>query len=115
MNKLICIICPRGCHLSVDDNMQVSGNFCKRGAVYAIKELTQPERTITSTVKVINGDLERVSVRTSKPIPKAKINEIMEEIRKVEVVAPLPINSVVLENVLCLNVNIITTREIKEK
>ncbi|MBE6426383.1 MAG: molybdopterin oxidoreductase, partial [Planctomycetaceae bacterium] len=27
--ELICIVCPRGCHLTVDENMNVTGNFCK--------------------------------------------------------------------------------------
>lgn len=115
MNKLICIICPRGCHLEVDDNLNVSGNFCKRGEIYAKKELTSPERTITSTVKVLNGDLSRVSVSTSKPIPKDQIHAVMNEIKKIEVKGPLSIHSIVIKNVLNLGVDIITTREIKEK
>ena len=82
MNKLICIICPRGCHLEVDENFNVTGNFCKRGEIYAKKELTSPERTITSTIKVLNGDLSRVSVSTSKPIPKELIHAVMNEIKK---------------------------------
>ena len=115
MHKMICIVCPRGCHLEVDQNNNVKGNFCPRGAVYAVKELTQPERMITSTVKVLNGDLRRLSVATDKSIPKGKIFEVMEEIKKVEVQGPLPINSVIIKNVLNLNVNIISTRELKEK
>ena len=115
MTKLICIICPRGCHLTIDENMKVSGNYCKRGENYAVKELTNPERTVTSTVKTINGDIDRVSVVTSKPIPKSKMMEVMEKIKKVEVFAPLPIGSAVIKNVLGLDVDVITTRELKEK
>ena len=115
MNKLICIICPRGCHLEVDENFNVTGNFCKRGEIYAKKELTSPERTITSTIKVLNGDLSRVSVSTSKPIPKELIHAVMNEIKKTEVVGPLSIHSIVIKNVLNLGVDIITTREVKEK
>lgn len=114
MSELICIVCPRGCHLSVDEKLNVSGNFCKRGEIYAKNELKSPKRKVTSTVKVINGDLPRVSVITDNEIPKDKIFEIMKEIQKTSVVAPLSINSIVIENVLGLGVNIITTREVKK-
>ncbi len=114
MTKLICIVCPRGCHLEINDG-KVTGNFCPRGIKYALNEISNPERMITSTVKVINGDLNRVSVTTSKPIPKHLIFKVMDIIKKIEVKAPLPINSIVVKNILDLNVDIITTREIKEK
>ena len=45
---------------------------------------------------------------------KDKIFEIMKEIQKTSVVAPLSINSIVIENVLGLGVNVITTREVKK-
>lgn len=113
MPELICIICPRGCHLHIDDNLNVSGNFCKRGEVYAKNELTAPKRKVTSTIKVINGNISRVSVITDGEIPKDKIFDVMKEIKKVCVTAPMPINSIVIENVLNLGVNVVTTREIK--
>ena len=78
MKNLICIICPRGCHLQVDDNNNVTGNSCNRGKVYAIQELTSPTRIVTSTAKVLGGNLKRVSVKTNKPIPKDKIFEVMK-------------------------------------
>ena len=36
MKELICIVCPKGCHLKVDENndYKVSGNACERGAEY---------------------------------------------------------------------------------
>lgn len=113
MTKLICITCPRGCHLEVDDNMNVTGNFCPRGAKYAVDELTNPKRMVTSTVKVLNGELKRLPVMTSAPIPKDKIFDVMEEIKKVEVSAPLELGSVIIENILDLGVNIVSTRTLK--
>ena len=55
MKELICIVCPRGCHLTVDENNDyaVSGNFCKRGEKYGKAEVTNPVRVVTSTVKVV--------------------------------------------------------------
>ena len=115
MNKnLICIVCPRGCHLTIDENMNVSGNFCKRGEVYAKNEVTHPTRMITSTVKVYGGELERLPVATSAPIPKEDIFKVMVEINKASINAPVNIKDVVIKNVLGLDVDIVATRNIKK-
>ena len=36
MRELICITCPKGCHLKVDEenDYKVTGNGCPRGAIY---------------------------------------------------------------------------------
>ena len=112
MTNLICIVCPRGCHLSVDDDLNVTGNGCKRGVEYAKRELTHPTRMVTSTVK-IEGSIEvRLPVVTKDPIPKEKIFDVMKEINKVSIKAPVKIGDVIIENVLGLNSNIIATRNI---
>lgn len=99
--ELTCIICPRGCTLCVELNgkevVEVSGNSCRRGAKYAEDECCNPQRTVTSTVKCVNGG--RISVKTDQPIPKAQVLECMKKINSV--VAPLPvrIGDVLLEDV----------------
>ena len=54
--EMICIGCPMGCYLTVDyvgtEINEVSGNRCKVGQQYAEKEISNPERTLTTTVKV---------------------------------------------------------------
>lgn len=44
--ELICIGCPMGCPMTVTmengEVLSVSGNTCKRGDVYARKEVTNP-------------------------------------------------------------------------
>jgi CxxC motif-containing protein len=112
MKEFTCIICPRGCHLTVDDNMNVTGNTCPRGKEYAISELTNPVRTITSSVRVNNRDDLLVSVKTSGPIPKGKIFEVMDEINKLSVSAPTRIGEVVASNILGLGVDILITKNI---
>jgi len=113
MNKeLICIACPMGCHLeiNVDDNYSVKGNQCKRGEVYGKKELTNPTRLITSTVKIKNGINNRIPVKSDNEVPKDKIFLVMKELEKVELNSPVRINQIIVENVCGLGVNIITTR-----
>ena len=112
MKELTCIVCPRGCRLKVDDNMEVTGNACPRGKIYAINELTHPTRTITSSIRVSNRPYTLVSVKTSNPIPKDKMFEVMDEINKLTVAAPTKVGQVVLKNILGLDSDIIITKNI---
>ncbi len=112
MKELICITCPRGCHLSVDDNLNVTGNMCPRGAMYAKAELTHPTRMVTSSVNVISKIESRLPVKTKEPIPKELIFKVMEEIMKVSVKAPIRIGDVVIKDVLGTGVDIVATKNI---
>ncbi len=112
MKEFTCIICPRGCRLQVDDNMNVTGNTCPRGKDYAISELTNPVRSITSSIRVRNRDDLLVSVKTSGQIPKGKIFEVMEEINKLSVDAPTRIGDIAKKDILGLGVDILITKNI---
>ena len=112
MKELICIICPRGCHLTVDDQLNVSGNTCPRGEVYAKQELTHPTRTLTSTVRVVSELEAMLPVKSNKPLPKEKIFEAMEVINKTCVKAPIKLGDVVIKNIFGLDVDIVATKNI---
>ena len=118
MEKLICIGCPKGCELSVKLDgkkvVEVTGHSCKKGEEYAIKEVTNPTRIITSTVIVKNGTgiNSQVSVKTEKDIPKAKIFDVMEQLKGVSVSAPVKIGDVIIKNVAETGVDIVATRNI---
>ena len=112
MKELTCIICPRGCHLVVDDDLNVTGNTCPRGAIYAKTELTHPTRTLTSTVSIKSKDEVCVPVKSDKPLPKEKIFEAMELINKTCVTAPIKIGDIVIKNIFGLDVNIVATKDI---
>ena len=114
MKELICITCPRGCHLKVDDDMKVTGNFCPRGEKYAISELTHPVRTLTSTVKVKSKKSPRCPVKSKDALPKELIFKAMEEIDKIYLNVPIHIGDIVIENVLGSGVNIVATKDILE-
>ena len=92
--------------------MNVTGNFCPRGKEYAVSELTHPVRTITSSIKVTNREYTLVSVKTTKPVPKDKIFEVMEEIDKLSVEAPTRIGDIVKKNILGLDSDIVITKNI---
>ena len=113
MKELTCIVCPRGCRLTIDDELNVTGNFCPRGAQYAKDELTNPKRMITSFVRVKNRKDTVVSVKTSVAIPKGMIFEVMDAINKVGVNAPTHIGDVAIKNVLDTGADIIITKNIE--
>ena len=115
--KLTCIGCPLGCSISVSlsDNGEVSeitGNTCKKGAEYARKEVTNPSRVVTSIVKINNGDVNMVSVKTAEDIPKGKIFDCMEALKKVTVTAPVQIGEVIIKNVCGTGVDVIATKKV---
>ena len=101
MRELTCIICPRGCSLSVETEgktvTKVTGNHCKRGVQYAQDECCNPRRTVTSTVRCVNGG--RIAVKTDVPIPKEKVFECMELINSVTVSLPVRIGDVLVRDV----------------
>lgn len=120
IRELTCISCPLGCPLKVetDENgavLQVTGNTCKRGEIYGKKEVTAPERTVTSTVAVVGGSAPLVSVRTRTDIPKGKIFQCMEAIRAAKIQAPVHIGDVVVENVCGTGVDVVATKAVAEK
>ena len=114
--ELICIGCPMGCNLkvTVSDNQEltVTGNTCPRGEDYAKKELTDPRRIVTSTVRVTGGHLPAVSVKTAADIPKGKIFECVRQLKDVEMKPPVHIGDIVLENAAGTRVNVVATREV---
>ena len=114
MKELICIGCPRGCHLKVDEenDYKVTGNSCNIGAEYGRNELLNPTRILTSTVRAVGGVHASLPVKTEKPIAKGLLFQAMEEIRKVTVQAPVKAGDVVIENILGTGVNVIATRNI---
>lgn len=112
--QLICIGCPMGCPLTVTMDggkaVQVSGNTCPKGEAYAQKEVTNPTRIVTSTVRVEGGDRDFISVKTKTDIPKEKIFTCMKEINSILAQAPIAAGDVLLENVAGTGVPVVATK-----
>lgn len=110
---LICICCPRGCHLHVAKDLSVSGNFCPRGATYAKQEVLSPERVLTSTVAVKGGSLPLCSVKSARPIPKSLLFKAMEEVNAILAEAPISLGDVLIEDLAGSGVPLIATMDVK--
>lgn len=117
MKNLICIVCPKGCHLQVDEDngYAVTGNSCPRGAEYGKTELLHPTRVLTSTVRVDGGLHRRLPVKTTAPIPKELMFEAMNALNGVTLTAPVTVGQVVIANLLGTGVDVVATREMKKE
>lgn len=117
--KLVCIACPIGCHMTVtlEDKkvINVEGNTCKRGEVYAKAECTNPTRILTTTMKVNNGTVPLVSVKSDQPLPKGLLFDCMKVINSVILEAPMKIGDVGVKNILETGVNLVLTRDVEKK
>ncbi|MEG0329588.1 MAG: DUF1667 domain-containing protein [Longicatena sp.] len=114
MKELICIVCPKGCHLKVDESndFKVTGNTCPRGADYGKKELTHPTRMITSTIRVEDSLQSRVSIKTSHDVDKKLIWDIMERLNALCVQVPVHRGDIVEKNICNSGADIIITKDI---
>ena len=115
--ELICIGCPMGCPIVVEMEdgkvLSVTGNTCPRGESYARKEVTNPTRIVTTTVRVDGGKVPMINVKTEQDIPKDKIFVCIAALRGVTMKAPIHIGDIVLENVAGTGVNIVAAGNVE--
>lgn len=109
-----CVSCPLGCMLevSIDDAgnlVEITGNSCNRGLEYAQQEAVDPQRNISAVV-MASGSLEPLSVKTARPIPKAKIFEVMDEVRALHPSVPVEVGQVLIEDAAGTGVPIVATK-----
>lgn len=113
MKELVCIVCPRGCHLKVDEEtLEVSGNTCEKGAEYGKNEISNPVRTVTASVAVEGGIHPRLAVRTNRAVPKDKMFDIMKTLHSFKAHSPIKRGEVLIENVCGTGADIIASRDI---
>lgn len=118
IREMTCIRCPKGCRMKIEYEgtkvLKVSGNSCSKGKDYAIDEITKPVRIVTSTVKVRNGELPVIPVKTSKAVRRNLIFDVMKEIYKAEVKAPVKEGQVIIENPAKCGADVVATLDIKK-
>ena len=114
-HEITCIVCPRGCRLTVDPakDYAVSGNRCPRGIDYGRAELLQPVRTLTTTVALEDAALPRGPVRSRTDMPKGLLLPALEALKGVTLRAPVRRGDVVLADVGGSGVDIIVTRDLE--
>lgn len=115
VREMVCINCPLGCTLTVgkeeDGTIKVSGNTCPKGAEYGVREVTDPRRIVTSTVRIAGQNGRVLSVKTKEAIPKDKIQECIQALKDVEAIPPIQIGDVILKDAAGTGVDIVATKE----
>jgi CxxC motif-containing protein len=119
--ELICIVCPNGCEVraKIDEEgpdlkvLEIEGCTCEKGEDWVVQELTNPMRTIASSIPMDQGNFKLVSVRTDSPIPLEKIMDVMTEIKKIKAKAPISIGDILIHNPAGTPCNIIATRHVE--
>lgn len=119
VRTLTCIGCPLGCPLSVTldeagEIVRIKGNTCKIGEEYARKEVTNPMRMVTSTVRVNGAKSGAVmaSCKTRTDIPKDRIYEVIQDIKNITLTAPVHIGDVIKANIAGTGVDMVATKEV---
>ena len=128
MKELVCIVCPMGCSLAVDEGvvdaegkpaLTITGNRCPRGALYAQEEMLAPKRVVTATCAcAVEGSVDdsrspmRVPVKTSAPCPREKIPALLADIYNVKIKLPVKTGDLVIPDWNKSGIDIVVTRSI---
>lgn len=116
---LICVSCPLGCSLDIEYTVNkivsVEGSTCKRGQIYAEKEIFNPERTVTSTVRIFGSKIDYLPVKTDSTVPKNKVEDVLNDIFKIRVEAPVKVGEIICKNIAGTSSNLVATRSLQAR
>lgn len=117
MKEVVCVVCPRGCRIQVEVKEQdyfMTQNGCNRGPIYVRQELTDPRRSLTTTIQVHGGVEHRLPVVTNQDIPRDIVFDALELLSTVVVEAPIIVGDIIIDNILGTNVSIVAAKSLKE-
>ncbi|MCY0868959.1 MAG: DUF1667 domain-containing protein [Desulfurococcus sp.] len=114
--EIVCTVCPVSCSLAVTilDNgeIRVEGARCPRGIEYGRQEVIQPRRVVMTVIKVRGGNTPVVPVKTSKPVPKECIEDVIKATLNIELEAPVEIGEVVVRDIC--GADLVATRRVEK-
>ena len=121
LRSFTCIMCPRGCEIKTEYEksagqvtiVKIEGNSCPKGKDYVTQELISPMRSIASSILVTGGELPLASCRLTRPVPKDRIFDVMAEIRKLSLAAPVQAGTIAAHDVLGLGSDVIVTKTVE--
>lgn len=117
LREFTCVVCPNGCEIEVrteaGEVLSVTGALCPKGEAYVKQELINPQRTISTSILVDGGVLPLASVRLTAPVPRDRLFDVMDEIKKISVKAPVAAGTIVIKNVLGFDSNVMVTKNVE--
>ena len=110
----VCVVCPIGCEIDVVHEgskiVSMEGHKCEKSLEFVTKELIEPMRILTTTVRIQGSRWPVIPVRTDRAIPKRLFPRVMQRLRLIKLQAPLSMLDVVVGDVLHTGANIVATR-----
>ena len=115
--KIICIMCPLACRVTVTISdagniIGVANHLCKQGEKYAISECKFAGRILTTTVLTEGSPHKLLPVRTGKPVPKARLMEVMYSLSQIKVKQPIKIGQVIVSDIKQTGADVVSTDEL---
>lgn len=111
---MVCISCPLGCRMTVTwsdkDDVAVKGNRCAKGESYAREEILAPKRVVTATLPVLDAAVRRLPVRTNRALPKEHIPDLLNEMYRMEVRAPVRRGQILIKDIRGTGVDLVAAR-----
>ena len=112
----LCIGCPLGCRLEVDEDaagdiVEIRGFACRKGKTFAENEHTDPRRMVTTTVTINGGRWARLPVHATEELPKDRMWDVINQLRNIEVDAPIELGDVIVKGILNSDVDIVASRD----
>lgn len=118
MKELICIVCPRGCNMKYeikDGEYVITENHCNRGPAYLKQEVTNPTRMLTTTISVIDGEIDVLPVYSKEYVPKDEVFAIINELKTLKIHAPIKCNDIIVNEVLGKHIQILASKTINKR
>lgn len=94
--------------------VNVSGHRCRKGVEYAHRELENPCRMLTSTVRSRLPGFPRISVSSSRAIPRGQVTVWMKELSQLVVEKTMVPGEVLAHNFLDSGIDLIVTQDCRE-
>ena len=108
-----------GCKIHVTMNegtiVGISGNTCPRGETYARQEIRNPQRMLTTTVRIHGGVLPLLPVVSQSTLPKNQIFVCVRVLQDIRTEAPVKMGDIIVHNILNSGVDIVASRDVKAK
>jgi CxxC motif-containing protein len=116
IHEIVCILCPVGCRIIVEiedgEVVRIDDAGCERGKDYSLQEIRSPIRDFFTTIRVADGKMPLVSVRSTEPIPKNMLMPCAAELAKRVIPAPVRIGDIIIKNIMKLGADIIATKDV---
>lgn len=112
-NSLTCAVCPKGCQLEIQQGGEVTGNSCAKGVDFARRELVEPERILTTTIRISgNAQQEYLPVRSNGLIKLSEMQDLIDKIHSYRCQAPIKMGQTIIKDIGENHVDIVAQQTI---